>query len=213
MLSHCATCTAIEEDCCTTDYAKFITLQDAKRISSFLNQDLKEFAVFESLSDLDKETDLFIEKPHHYYYDLAQDGKVLQLKKKEDGSCIFFKSGKCSIHSARPLTCRAYPFWYKKVELKGLESENQPENQLGKTQSIKEKIEITIDDNGRFCPIVIGSFEKDPVSRKMIVSKAMIKSAGESEESLTTLFFQLDKEIEEYQNRIKEFVETNRLEK
>ncbi|GEM_PF-1008656 len=226
MLSHCATCTAIEEDCCTSDYAKFITLQDAERISTFLNQDIKEFAVFALLSNLDKETDLFIEKPHHYYYDFAQDGKILQLKKNKDGSCVFFKSGKCSIHQVRPLTCRAYPFWYKKVEIKN-ERENKNKNEINLNdkqdnqidfnkkldEPVNEKIEITIDDNGRFCPIVIGSFEKDPVDRKTIVSKAMIHSAGETEDSLQKLFLQLDKELFEYKEKIKKFIELNLFEK
>jgi Fe-S-cluster containining protein len=34
----------------------------------------------------------------------------LSLKEKSDYDCIFWKSG-CSVYAARPLQCRAFPFW------------------------------------------------------------------------------------------------------
>lgn len=34
----------------------------------------------------------------------------LALKMGEDGSCGFLREGRCSVHEARPLQCRTYPF-------------------------------------------------------------------------------------------------------
>ena len=41
---------------------------------------------------------------------------VLSLKEKSNGDCIFWASGLslgggCSVYEARPLQCRAFPFW------------------------------------------------------------------------------------------------------
>src|SRR3989338_7464904 len=177
MLWHCTKCTSLKEDCCSSDYAKFITLQDAERIASFLQKEVKDFAMFSSLSEEDTKTDLFMKKDHPYYYDLSQEGNLLQLQKKKDGSCIFFKENRCSIHPARPLACRAYPFWYKK------------EN---------DSFKIIIDYNGYYCPIITGSFEDIPVDRKKKLTRAMIRAAGETEESLLLLWTQLDIELQEY---------------
>lgn len=37
------------------------------------------------------------------------------LREQADGSCIFFREGRCSVYSARPAQCRAYPFWLKNL--------------------------------------------------------------------------------------------------
>ncbi|MEM4473293.1 MAG: YkgJ family cysteine cluster protein [Archaeoglobaceae archaeon] len=43
-------------------------------------------------------------------------GKYAHPKSREDGFCIFFKDGKCSIHKIKPETCVAGPFTF---DLKG----------------------------------------------------------------------------------------------
>lgn len=43
-------------------------------------------------------------------------GKYMHPKSKEDGFCIFFENGKCSIHKIKPETCVAGPFTF---DLKG----------------------------------------------------------------------------------------------
>ena len=40
---------------------------------------------------------------------------VYQMKKTEDGRCIFLKGDSCSIYSIRPLICRFYPFQLKSL--------------------------------------------------------------------------------------------------
>ncbi|MDR0597548.1 MAG: YkgJ family cysteine cluster protein [Treponema sp.] len=40
----------------------------------------------------------------------AGGGKRLSLKEKPNYDCIFWSKG-CALYEARPLQCRAYPFW------------------------------------------------------------------------------------------------------
>lgn len=38
------------------------------------------------------------------------------LEKKSQGhSCVFYKEQKCQVYAARPLQCRAYPFWQENL--------------------------------------------------------------------------------------------------
>jgi len=39
----------------------------------------------------------------------------ISLKEKPNYDCIFWKDGGCSVYEARPLQCRAYPFWSANV--------------------------------------------------------------------------------------------------
>ncbi len=34
------------------------------------------------------------------------------IREKENGDCIFYTEGGCSIHDLRPVQCRTYPFWF-----------------------------------------------------------------------------------------------------
>ena len=38
---------------------------------------------------------------------------VYEMKKTQEGKCVFFESNRCSIYSQRPLTCSFYPFELK----------------------------------------------------------------------------------------------------
>lgn len=40
---------------------------------------------------------------------------VYQMKKTEDGKCVFLKDNSCSIYQIRPLICRFYPFQLKNL--------------------------------------------------------------------------------------------------
>jgi Fe-S-cluster containining protein len=37
--------------------------------------------------------------------------KRISLIEQENFDCVFWKDGGCSVYDARPLQCRAYPFW------------------------------------------------------------------------------------------------------
>jgi Fe-S-cluster containining protein len=36
--------------------------------------------------------------------------RAFVLDKRDDGTCVFFERGKCTIHDVKPLVCRAFPF-------------------------------------------------------------------------------------------------------
>ena len=40
---------------------------------------------------------------------------IYQMRKTEDGKCIFLKDNSCSIYQMRPLICRFYPFQLKNL--------------------------------------------------------------------------------------------------
>jgi Fe-S-cluster containining protein len=44
--------------------------------------------------------------------DMIEDVGYKRLKVKENGRCILFEHGRCSIHSVKPETCRAGPFTF-----------------------------------------------------------------------------------------------------
>ena len=41
---------------------------------------------------------------------LDRDRERLSLREKDNFDCVFWKDG-CTVYSARPLQCRAFPFW------------------------------------------------------------------------------------------------------
>ena len=40
---------------------------------------------------------------------------IYQMRKNEDGKCVFLKDNSCSIYQIRPLICRFYPFQLKNL--------------------------------------------------------------------------------------------------
>lgn len=40
---------------------------------------------------------------------------IYQMRKTEDGKCVFLKGNSCSIYQIRPLICRFYPFQLKNI--------------------------------------------------------------------------------------------------
>lgn len=71
----------------------FLTQQDERRLTALSKKTFFERGVFSSTRFIDKTT------------------QQTYLKKNDDGSCIFFKKGKCIIYEARPTQCRTFPFW------------------------------------------------------------------------------------------------------
>lgn len=43
----------------------------------------------------------------------------LSLKEQENFDCVFWKNGGCTVYEARPLQCRAYPFWPQNMDSPG----------------------------------------------------------------------------------------------
>lgn len=40
---------------------------------------------------------------------------TLVEKKSQNHSCIFYQNQRCQVYAARPLQCRAYPFWQENI--------------------------------------------------------------------------------------------------
>ena len=184
--SLCSECVKNDEDCCSSFHTRFVTLGDAERIAEFLGKKPADFITYAELKDNDKQTELYTKKPHGYYYDLAAGGRILQLRTRMNGACLFFEKGSCRIYPERPLACRAYPFWFS------------------------ERGKIIADNNGFDCPIVCG---KKPLKENPPASeiRSALRKIGYSEKEMKRLLSQLRKEIDEYRKGIGPFVKNNKI--
>jgi len=45
----------------------------------------------------------------------AANGDEVRIRERENGDCVFFEGGRCSIHAVKPGQCRRYPFWFRNV--------------------------------------------------------------------------------------------------
>jgi Fe-S-cluster containining protein len=93
----------------------FVGLQDAKKIKRKIRKEYTHFIDYSVLPirtiNALKNNDAVLEGALRYDQ-LDQESRLLRLKTKEDGRCIFQNDvGKCDIYSARPKICRIYPFW------------------------------------------------------------------------------------------------------
>lgn len=78
---------------CCTGSPGFIWVTEAEmnEMADFLKLSLKDFKR------------LYVKKVGQRY--------SLVEKKTENHSCVFYREKKCQVYAARPLQCRAYPFW------------------------------------------------------------------------------------------------------
>lgn len=80
--------------CCTGGPgAVFLSEEDIDRFSSHLKMD----------------RDTFLRTYTH-----RVEGEI-SLTEKENTDCIFLKDNRCSVHEARPIQCRTYPFWFSNL--------------------------------------------------------------------------------------------------
>jgi Fe-S-cluster containining protein len=196
MSSYCLECSKNEKDCCREAHAKFVTLNDARRIAEFLGKEINTFTVYGDLRDEDREEYIYITADPNYYYELTRkDGKLLQLKDKSDGSCIFQEeNGRCHIYPARLLICRTYPFWYSR--------ENN----------------IIFDGCSSDCSIVCAvTGNDDPMDVSKLPDrggghiKRALEYIGHTPGSIRRVLDQMMDEIEDYRNNIHEFVRENKI--
>jgi len=62
-------------------------------------------------------------------YSQLDNGRLLRLKTKKAGSCIFLSNGKCEIYTVRPNVCRIFPFYAVKLisgKIKVIEHDSSP---------------------------------------------------------------------------------------
>ncbi len=84
-------------NCCTQPGEVYLTEEDVARAATYLATDVEEFR--ETYCEVDASGDLRLTTP-------------------ADKACHFLLKGACSIHEAKPLQCRAFPFWPEHVRHK-----------------------------------------------------------------------------------------------
>jgi hypothetical protein len=83
-------------NCCTQPGEVYLTEEDVPRMAAFLEMPLQEF--------------------RERYVVEGVDG--LRIANPPDVSCLFLRKEGCSIHEAKPLQCRTFPFWPEHVRNK-----------------------------------------------------------------------------------------------
>ena len=87
------TCTRCSNCCRHESGYVFLSQQDLTRLAAFFRMTEDEFS-----ETYCKTVDLGITRR-------------LSLREQDNFDCVFFREGRCSVYPARPLQCRAYPFW------------------------------------------------------------------------------------------------------
>lgn len=93
----------------------FVSLKNAKEIKRRINKEYDCFLDYSALPAKEinklKNCDPALEGRMRYTQ-LSRENRILRLKTKEGGRCIFLNGrGRCGIHSIRPNICRMFPFW------------------------------------------------------------------------------------------------------
>ena len=93
----------------------FVGVKDAKRIKRKIKRDYNYFLDYSTLPKKIitalKNDDPALEGSLRYSQ-LDKDKRILRLKTKKNGRCIFLNDkGKCDIYSIRPNICKIFPFW------------------------------------------------------------------------------------------------------
>jgi len=133
-------CIKCRYHCCIGDYGTFATIQDIKRIAEYTRKKPEDFAKYDDIcSDKEEQEDLMKARSHSYF-EYTEDGKILQLKSKKNGECIFLKDMRCTIYSVRPLICRIFPVGFRKRD--GM-------------------VKILVEEEDRHCPVARKADIKD----------------------------------------------------
>jgi len=107
-------CLKCKEHCCIGPIGTFLTLEDAKRISDFTKKKMSDFCFYGNIASDKKEQEFLMLTKDHSYFEISNTGKILQLRAKKNGECIFLDKLKCKVYDSRPLVCRIFPVGYKK---------------------------------------------------------------------------------------------------
>lgn len=88
-------CTECGKCCTGSPGYVWVTEEEMDAMANFLNIDIKTFKR------------LYVRRVGQRY--------SLVEKKSENHSCVFYRDRRCNVYAARPLQCRAYPFWQENV--------------------------------------------------------------------------------------------------
>lgn len=103
--------------------AKLIRSKIKKNYSYFLDYSPLPKKIIDRLKNDDPSLEGFVR-----YSQLDKD-RLLRLKTKKGGSCIFLSNGKCEIYAIRPNVCRIFPFYAVKLidgRIKVIEHDSNP---------------------------------------------------------------------------------------
>lgn len=81
-------------ECCTRQGFVYLNEADVARAAGFLGMTSAEFE-------------------RRYVY---RTKRKMRLRVPRHANCSFLERGRCSIHPAKPLQCRAFPFWPEMVD-------------------------------------------------------------------------------------------------
>lgn len=81
-------------ECCTQKGFVYVNEADVARAAAFLGMTAAEFE-------------------RRYVY---RTRHKMRLRVPKDANCYFLEGGGCRIHPAKPLQCRAFPFWPELVD-------------------------------------------------------------------------------------------------
>lgn len=81
-------------NCCSVQGWVYVTEDDVRTASAFLGMTQSEFET-------------------RY---VVRTARSLRLRKPKGAQCFFLKESGCSIHPAKPVQCRLFPFWPELVE-------------------------------------------------------------------------------------------------
>jgi Fe-S-cluster containining protein len=159
----------------------FVGLQDARRIRKKTGQDFDSFLDFsplpekivKKLEDEDPALEGYLR-----FGQLVERKRLLRLKKKADGRCIFLNdSRRCEIYDTRPKICKIFPFWAMRLEdkkLKVIEHDSEPGCMIAKKMQADGGLDLVME--------------------------------GEDRKAIIRLFKEIEKEDIEYRKGIKGFV-------
>jgi Fe-S-cluster containining protein len=124
----------------------FVGIKDAKKIRKQIK---KEYCFFLDYSPISKKIVNCLKQDDPAlegrlrYSQLDKNNRILRLKTKKDGRCIFLnKQNRCDIYSIRPNICRIFPFWAIKLingKIKIIPHDVQPKCKVMRLLITKQK--------------------------------------------------------------------------
>jgi Fe-S-cluster containining protein len=160
----------------------FLTPANAKLIHQTTGLPYSQFATYEPLSAKSihaLKTSDEVREGALRATQLDAKGRILRLKTKENGRCIFLQdNGRCGIYAIRPNICRIYPFWAMRL--------------------LDGNVKVIRHDSIPTCPI-IRSLEKKDSDVELTLSNKRITD-------VKALFADILEEQASYKKDIKSFV-------
>lgn len=114
--NYCLKC-SLYVHCCKFKHSKgfvFVGIKDADKIRRKYNLAYSDFLEFRKFSKQWIKLNKMQPKFSEGYLRCSQlkKDKLLVLRTKRNGDCIFLEKGKCVIYADRPLVCKIYPYWF-----------------------------------------------------------------------------------------------------